>query len=220
MFISVSLSVAVHGVTVQAVLQLTYLMATGSDSSLVIGSTIFSLVTMTMTVAGDDALALQWSLTGKKKKFVWEFDKEKMEWVKVWRGEEYETRWRFITLYVWRVMDIVSKLAMYALFYNMDGGGIITVMMLAVSFSIGGCVYLFLKFKLSISLYSKCRFQVFTKMLIFFHFVGTKPTGHRLLRLSYWLRSLLLHSETTNLNTVNGVILEETRVSLCGATGS
>ena len=103
-------------------------MATESNSPLVIGSTIFSLLTMTMTVAGDDALSLGWSIFDGK------------------------TWWKWAMLHLWRVLDIVSKLAMYALFYNAEGGGVVTAAMLGVSLSIGVFVYFIIKIKLCVLL--------------------------------------------------------------------
>ena len=150
-FLPHSLSVVVPVVNVQAVLQLTYLMSTGSTSVIVISSTIFSLVTLTMTVAGDDVAALKWSLTDKKKK---EGAEEKEEEVTLWK--------RFITLYIWRIMDIVSKLAMYALFYSTEGGGIVTFIFFIMNVSIGGFVYLLIKNKLRIIFVSKPSFLMFT----------------------------------------------------------
>ena len=100
-------------------------MGTGSGSPLVIGSTIFSLVTMTMTVAGDDAFSLGWSVT------------------------DSNTRWKWILLHLWRVLDVIPKLAMYALFYNADKGGVITATLLGVNLSVGGFVYFLIKFMLS-----------------------------------------------------------------------
>ena len=142
-FISLSLSVVVYAFNVQAVLQLTYLMATGSTSPLVISSTILSLVTLTLTVAGDDISSLKWSLTDKKKKEV--DDKEDAAEV-----EEEVVLWkRFIILYLWRIMDIVSKLAIYALFYSTNGGGMVAFVLLLVNLSMGVFVYLLIKNKLS-----------------------------------------------------------------------
>ena len=109
-------------------LQLTYLMATGSASPLVIASTIFSLVTVTKTIAGDDAFSLNLSLL------------------------DGNTRRKWIMLHLCRVLDIVSKLAMYALFYNADGGGPITAAMLGVSLSVSVFVYFLIKFKLRVLL--------------------------------------------------------------------
>ena len=128
-----------HGVNVQAVLQLTFLMATGSNSSLVIASTIFSLVTVTMTVAADDCLSLHLSPTNE------------------------ETRYQWLLLTLFRVFDIFSKLTLYSLFYNSDGGGVIGVAMLMVNTSIGVSVYMFLKFKLSYFLRLKLLFSTFSR---------------------------------------------------------
>ena len=100
-------------------------MATGSESPVVIGSTIFSLVTMSMTVAGDDALSLGWSVTDGKTSYKWFF------------------------LHLFRVSDVVSKLVIYALFYNTDGGGVTTAAVLGINLSIGVFVYFLIKFMLS-----------------------------------------------------------------------
>ena len=140
---ALSLSVVVHAFNVQAVLQITYLMATGSTSPLVISSTILSLVTLTLTVAGDDISSLKWSLTDKEKREG--DDKEDAA-----EEEEEFVLWkRFIILYLWRILDIVSKLAMYALFYSTHGGGMVAFILLVVNASIGVFVYLLIKNKLS-----------------------------------------------------------------------
>ena len=99
-------------------------MATGSVSPLVIASTIFSLVTLTKSVAGDDAFCLSWSLT------------------------DGQTWWKWVVLHLWRVLDIVSKVSMYALFYNSDRGGFVAAVLLAMNLSVGGFVYFLIKFKL------------------------------------------------------------------------
>lgn len=126
----------------QAVLQLVYLMATGSGSMLVIVSTIFSLVTLTITVAADDAYCLGWSLMNS------------------------ETRCKWLMLYLWRAMDIPPKLVMYTLFYNSDGGGILTFVVFAMNCVVGGCVYF--------NIMSKLRYASFVVSLKSFLFSSMK----------------------------------------------
>ncbi len=113
-----------HDVDAQSVLQLTYLMYTGSDSIVVILSAIFSMVTMTLAVAGDDALFLGWKPTDK------------------------ETRWKWVLLMVFRVLDIGSKLFLYSLFWYGDQG-LITFVLVVLDSLAGSLVYFLLKIKLS-----------------------------------------------------------------------
>ena len=128
-----------HHVDAQSVLQLTYLMSTGSDSPVVILSAIFSLVTMTMTVAGDDAQFLGWS------------------------PMDEETRWKWVLLVVFRVLDIGSKLFLYSLFWYGDQGWI-TFVLIVVDCLVGISIYFLLKIKLSFYI---LQFDCFCRLYIF-----------------------------------------------------
>ena len=142
-----------HDVDAQSVLQLTYLMSTGSGSPVVILSVIFSMVTLTMTIAGDDARFLGWSVLGNEdvKEHVVDEDGEDTG--------EYEVvgqRWggyKVVMLYVFRVLDIGSTLFLYSLFWFGDQG-IITAVLLFLNFVVGVFAYLLLKIKLSFYIYT------------------------------------------------------------------
>ena len=80
---------------------------------------------MIHAVAEGDALILGWSFTNS------------------------ETRYKCIALYLWRVIDIGSKLLWYTLIWSSTGNGLLPVMLLAANVVIGVLVFLVLKLKLS-----------------------------------------------------------------------
>ena len=88
-------------------------------------STAISLVTMIHAVAEDDAAVLGWSFSDKR------------------------TRYKCIALYLWRVIDIGSKLLWYSLLWSGTGNSFPPLMLLGSNVSVGFLVCLYLKFKLS-----------------------------------------------------------------------
>ena len=119
-------------------------MSTGSTSGMVISSVLFSIVMLTMTVAGDDAVFLGWKVMMRKKVFGREF-----EWVDgdKWGG------YKWIILYLWRILDITSKLLLYSLFWSSTGGGAIAAGLLLANLAVGGFVYVLIDYKLSNSVF-------------------------------------------------------------------
>merc|ERR1719242_2675879 len=83
---------------------------------------------MIMTVAGDDANFLGWSLLGQ------DID----DW-----GDEQRQALRWLSLYVYRILDIGSKLLLYALFYHLKGE--LAFVLLLFNVCLGGFVYAMLK---------------------------------------------------------------------------
>merc|ERR1719242_1058650 len=113
----IGLLVAVLDAGPECVIQLVFLMASGGASSWVIASAAFSMVTLIMTVAGDDALFLEWSM--------------------------FSLRWFLLHLY--RILDIGSKLVLYALFWHLKGE--IAFVLLLLNIFVGVSVYAMLNKK-------------------------------------------------------------------------
>ena len=125
-------------------------MSTGSDSWMVISSVLLSLIMLTMTVAGDDAAFLGWTVTMKKKKTVYDDEKKKNVEVDVvdWNGL---CKWAI--LYLWRTLDATSKLLLYSLFWSSTGGGAITSGLFLSNLAVGSFVYVLIDRKLSNSVF-------------------------------------------------------------------
>ena len=86
-------------VYIQAVIQLVYLLfiaaGDGPVSNVVLASMLFSFVTLTASIAGDDAKMFEYGFSGKDV-----------------LGDS--TRRRFMALYAFRVLEVVSKMVLMA----------------------------------------------------------------------------------------------------------
>jgi len=127
----------------QAVLQLTYLAHLGTGSWVVIGSALFSMMTLTTTIAGDDAL-VAWQLLRNKvyEKMTAEGKPDAFK-----SGVRYANQhayWMQPFFYLLRMMEVPSKLLLFALLWTKSG--FIVSVGVGVNLSLAAMVYFYLKY--------------------------------------------------------------------------
>jgi len=105
----------------QATIQMTFLLYTDSSSPVILASTAFSFIMLTLNVVNDDAHFMEWK--------PWPLNRE--------------SALPYFLLFAFRVCDVPGRLCMYSLLWYSDLGWV-SGTLVALSFAIGSAIYQFL----------------------------------------------------------------------------